>query len=324
MMPTRHTAMNAGVEFDAIRSLLDVWGDLAVDIGDDAAIIAPVAGHSLIVSTDACVEDVHFRRDWLSPDAVGVRATAAALSDLAAMGAAASSVLVAMVVPERWQQQLPDVARGIAHVVRAANARLVGGNMSRGDRFAITTTVIGHAANPIRRRGAQPGDAIVVTGRLGGAALAVAQLSRGHAPTPWVNARYAAPAPRLAEGQWLAERGAHAMIDLSDGLVADAGHVARASGVDILIDAHSVPRGDGVDMETGLASGEEYELLASIDAAGAESTCRAFQETFGLELTVIGAVTVAAGAGDVRLDAADTANPASRVEIRGGHDHFSR
>src|SRR5262245_9181867 len=105
-MHREHQAMGPGHEFDTIRMLMARWGDLAVDIGDDAAVLAPVNGRARVISTDACVDGFHFRRHWITPREVGVRAAAAALSDLAAMGAYADSVLIAFVVPDDWRQTL--------------------------------------------------------------------------------------------------------------------------------------------------------------------------------------------------------------------------
>jgi thiamine-monophosphate kinase len=199
-----HQVMGPGVEFDTIRMLLSRWGDLAVDIGDDAAVLPRIASGHRVVSTDACVEDVHFRRAWLTPYEVGHRAAAAALSDLAAMGARAECVLVAFVVPPAWEADLAQVADGIGSQVRAAGARIVGGNLSRGGTFAITLTVIGVAERVVSRAGAAVGDLVLVTGTLGGPGAALRAWERGGAPEAWARSRFAAPTARLAAGQALA------------------------------------------------------------------------------------------------------------------------
>ena len=301
-------AMGQGVEFDTIRLLMARWGDLAVDIGDDAAVLPRLTDGQRVVSTDACVEHVHFRRDWLTPYEVGLRAAAAALSDLAAMGARAECVLVAFVVPTAWQHDLAHVADGIGAQVRAAGARIVGGNLSRGDTFAITLTVIGVATRVVSRGGAQVGDLVLVTGQLGGPGAALAAWEAGDTPGAWARGRFASPVPRLAAGQALAAAGATAMLDVSDGLAADARHLGAASGVSLHIDPGLLPVGPGVTPASALQSGEEYELLVTMPSTAFEAVAGRWEAEQGLSLTVIGEVV-----------------PADRRRMPGdvpGHDHF--
>lgn len=324
-----HQAMGPGQEFDTIRMLMARWGDLAVDIGDDAAVLPSAGDRTRVISTDACVEGAHFRREWLSPREVGVRAAAAALSDLAAMGARADAVLLAFVVPDHWRPLLGDVADGIAEVVRASGARIVGGNLSRGDALSITTTVVGSAARVVSRRGAVPGDVLVVTGTLGGPGRAVRAWNAGEAPDAWARARFAGPVPRLAEGAALAAAGAHAMLDISDGLVADARHLAAASGVRVTIDGGRLPCGEGIDPREVLSSGEEYELLAALPPEVAGRLLVEWPARFRVPLTAIGTVTAvevggAIDIGDMGDAAGSDASFPSRVEFGTGHDHFSR
>lgn len=322
-----HQAMGPGYEFDTIRMLMSRWGDLAVDIGDDAAVLAPIGDRTRVISTDACVEGFHFRRHWISPREVGVRAAAAALSDLAAMGARADSVLIAFVVPDDWRALLGDVADGIADVVRNSGARIVGGNLSRGDAFGITTTVVGSADRVVSRRGAQPGDVLVVTGTLGGPGSAIRAWDAGESPSAWARARFAAPAPRLAEGLAIAEGGAHAMLDISDGLIADARHLAAASGVRLSIDAARVPLGEGLDASDVLSSGEEYELLSALPPEAAERLLADWPGRFELPLTVIGRVESLEPGGAIDIGGISAPDGGylsrSRVEFDTGHDHFS-
>ncbi|MEQ1691785.1 MAG: thiamine-phosphate kinase [Gemmatimonas sp.] len=328
-----HQAMGPGHEFDTIRMLMQRWGDLAVDIGDDAAVLpaTPAGTRELarVISTDACVEGTHFRRDWITPFDVGVRAAAAALSDVAAMGARADAVLLAFIVPDDWRTALGDVADGIAHVVRASGARIIGGNLSRGDAFSITTTVIGTGAPIVARNGAKPGDILVVTGTLGGPGGATRAWYAGERPSPWEFARFVGPVPRLAEGAALAEAGARAMLDISDGLVADARHLAAASGVRLAVDASRVPLGPNVDATAALSSGEEYELLAALPPNAATRLLNDWSSRFSVPLTAIGSVTAfeASGAVDIaNLDSMSNSdgNAERRVEFTPGHDHFSR
>ena len=303
-----HQAMGQGAEFDTIRMLMARWGDLAVDIGDDAAVLPRLPAGVRVVSTDACVEDVHFRRAWISPAEVGSRAAAAALSDLAAMGARAESVLVAFAVPAEWDTHLGEVADGIGAQVRAAGARIVGGNLSRGRTFAITLTVIGVAAQPVSRTGAREGDLVLVTGHLGGPGEAIAAWERGDSPRAWARQRFAHPTPRLTEGQLLAEAGATAMLDISDGLAADARHLGAAGGVTLDIDAARVPTGPGIAPAMALRSGEEYELLATMPPDRFVALEGRWSARTDVPLTVIGRVT------------APAAPPPATIA---GHDHFA-
>lgn len=321
--------MGPGREFDTIRLLTERWGDLAADIGDDAAVLsfAPAqlqAGRQLVVSTDACVENAHFREGWLAPDEIGARAMAAALSDLAAMGARAEAVLLAFTVPERWRERLPAVADGIARVLRPTGARIIGGNLSQGAAFGMTTTVIGSAARPISRRGAQPGDRLLVTGTFGGPGAALAAFERGQEPSAWARGRFAAPEPRLRAGERLAAAGAHAMLDISDGLGADARHLAAASGVHLRIDARLLPRGPGLSAEEALRSGEEYELLVAVPAAVATRLASEWSVERDVAITEIGEVVSFAGVPDVDIvGLAESSDLGVRVEFAEGHDHFS-
>lgn len=303
-----HASMAGGREFDAIRALLATWGPVACGIGDDAALLPSAGGGTQVISTDCALEGVHFEAGWLSPPEIGARAVAAALSDLAAMGARAQSVLVALQVPPHWEASLADVAMGIGRVVQASDAHIIGGNLSRASQFGITCTVVGCAERPVRRAGACVGDALWVTGSLGGPGRAVAAWQRGETPAASDRDRFAAPTPRLREGMWLAAAGVHAMIDVSDGIAADAQHLAAASGVCCTIWPHALPRVAGATVEEALFGGEEYELLVASDA---DFDVDAFEQRFRVPLTRVGTVT------------AHDATAAPRVDLPAGHDHFS-
>jgi thiamine-monophosphate kinase len=265
-----------------------------------------------VVSTDACVEGVHFRRDWLTAFEVGARAAGAALSDLAAMGATAEFVLVAMVVPSSWQPALAQVADGIGSQVQRAGARIVGGNLSRGDTFAVTCTVIGCAPRAVPRAGARVGDVVAVTGVLGGPGAALAAWLAGGAPEAWARERFAEPRPRLAEGARLAAAGATAMLDISDGLAADAGHLGAASGVSLQLDVASLPLGPGVTPPEALQSGEEYELLVCLPPAAFDALRASWPPSLA-PLSRIGTV----------VSASSAAEPATAERAAAGHDHFA-
>jgi thiamine-monophosphate kinase len=319
--------MGPGGEFDTIRMLMSRWGDLAVDIGDDAAVLPAVGERTRLISTDACVEGAHFIREWLSPFEVGVRAAAAALSDLAAMGAQADAVLFALSVPDAWRPLLGELADGLASVVRTSGARIVGGNLTRADVLSITTTVVGSAQRVVARRGATIGDVLVVTGRLGGPGAALRAWTAGGRPSAWSRERFVAPVPRLAEGAALATAGATAMLDISDGLAADARHLAAASGVRLTIEPARLPVGEGTTLDA-LASGEEYELLAALPPQVARRLLAEWPGRFAVPLTAIGVVTAAEVAGALDFgdgSPADAGRDSStgRVEFVSGHDHFS-
>ncbi|MEO8563689.1 MAG: thiamine-phosphate kinase [bacterium] len=309
-----HVALGAGDEFDAIRAMLRVWGARAVGIGDDAAVLSVPAGQRLVVSTDASVEGVHFRRGWLTSREIGARATAAALSDLAAMAATPLGFLLALGLPAEWRDELEELAHGVGEMAASTDCPIVGGNVTRAAHLSLTLTVLGGAERPLTRDMVRPGDVLFLTGHLGGPGAALDALERGATPDAVHRARFAAPMPRLAEARWLAEHGAHAAIDISDGLVADAGHLASASGVCIELGLASVPCVAGVEAEQAVASGEEYELLVAV-APDAIATLDAFSALFRLPLTRVGRAIV--GSGVTLL------GPKGRVDPPRGHDHLS-
>ena len=299
-----------GAEFDAIRSILRRLGPRAKGIGDDAAVLAVPRGDSLVVSVDTVVVGKHFGPGWLTPREIARRAVVAALSDLAAMAARPLGVLIAMVIPAAWRAELDAFADGFADAVSNADTYVLGGNLSDGAALSITTTVLGSAFAPLARSTSRVGDRVYVTGQLGAPRAAVERLERGESPGLF-RERFANPAPRLVEAQWLADRGATAAVDLSDGLIADLRQLSAASGVCISIDAARVPCFPDVGVETALSSGEEYELIVTspvtLDTAE-------FAHRFSLDLTEIGRVMP--GPADVDVKGA-------RVAALSGHDHFS-
>ena len=288
-MSGRHTPMGDGAEFDLIRSMLGVWKDAARDIGDDAAILSPPVGEKLCISTDTFIEGVHFRPEWMSAEEIGGKAAAAALSDLAAMAARPMGLLLALAAPNNWRGRFLDLARGLAAVATRVGCPIIGGNTSRAERLSLTCTVVGRSPAPLRRSGARVGDLLYVTGTLGNQAVALAALETGHALTSAQRQRFVAPVPRVAEALWLAERGATAAVDISDGLLADARHLASASGTSIDLVLASIPLAEGATRSDALASGEEYELLLAFPA-DASPDCAAFREEFDIPLTRVGTV----------------------------------
>lgn len=309
--------LGRGREFDAIRALLARWGDRAVGIGDDAAVVRVPRGDALLVSVDTALENRHFRDDWLTPREIGYRAVTAALSDLAAMAAQPLGILVALALPERWSAHLPAIADGIADAVSAAGTTILGGNLAAAEALGLTTTVLGSAFAPLRRGGLRPGDAVYVTGQLGGPGAAVAAWNSGHRLHDAHRQRFAHPVARLREARWLADRGANAAIDISDGLAADLEHLAAASGVGLDVDLDLVPLVDGVNGPVAAAaSGEEYELVVGApDGASLDAT--EFERSFGIPLTAIGRVASRESGLVFRRGAERVAKPS-------GYDHLSR
>ena len=167
--------------------------------------------------------------------------------------------------------------------------------------------------SPVGRDGARAGDRLYVTGTLGGPGTALAALVRSAVPEPRYRERFAHPVPRLAEGRWLAGRGARAMIDISDGLCSELRHLAAASGVAVRVDLDRIPCLEGLDARVAAASGEEYELLCAVPG---ELDAEGFRLTFGVPVTPIGTVHEGA-AGDVAF------RRAVRVDLGGGYDHFT-
>jgi thiamine-monophosphate kinase len=246
--------------------------DVIVGPGDDCAVVR-CSRHPLAVTTDVLVEEVHFRRSWMSPRQLGRRSLLVNLSDIAAMGGRPRFCVVSVGVPTNYRvADLFAVHEGIKSAARRADVAVVGGNVSRADRLFLSLTVLGEVVGRVvTRAGARRGDQLYVTGTLGDAALGVRQLQRGLRSGLAVR-RYREPQPRLAVGALLAERGiASAMIDVSDGLLQDLGHVAKASGVGAVIDVEALPYSAALRhlpaadaLQLALRGGDDYEILCAV------------------------------------------------------------
>ena len=308
--------LGPGAEFDTVREMLSRWGALAHGVGDDAALLDVPAGSRLVVSTDTSVENVHFKRGWLAPEEIGYRSVAAALSDLAAMGATPLGIVIALTLTPEWRAQVALLADGFAAAARESSAPIVGGDLSAGSELSIGVTVLGSAARPLTRGGAREGDTLFVTGTLGGPLLAQRAFEAGQEPSPAHRERFAHPVPRIGEARWLALHGATAAIDCSDGVAADASHLAAASGVRITLELDRLPAIQGATVDDAARSGEEYELIVTAPATLDTSS---FERDFGIPLTAIGRVEPAGaeGAGVTAMEGG------RRVPLPRGHSHFS-
>ena len=248
--------------------------------GDDAAVLRTPRGH-VVVSTDVLVEGRHFRREWAPPRAIGRKAAAANLSDVNAMGGRAHSLVVGLVAPPElatsWIEELSD---GIAEEAELVGASIVGGDLTAGSEVVVSVTVLGTCDQaPVLRSGAQVGDRVALAGRQGWAGAGLAVLTRGfRSPRALVEA-YQRPEPPYAAGPAGAAAGATSMIDVSDGLLADLAHLARASGVhlDVRTDAfelaepmRAVGAALGVDpMQFVLGGGEDHAIAATFPPGAA-------------------------------------------------------
>ena len=295
-LPGSRSALGSGAEFDRIRRIIELLGDRGAGLGDDCGLIKQSDGF-LALSTDVSVEGVHFRLAWITPEEVGWRATAAALSDLAAAAADPIGVLCAISMPAAApESDLLALMAGVGNAAAAADARVLGGDLSGGPVWSIAVTVIGRAKSPISRAGMRAGDKLWVTGMLGAAGAAVEAWRHQREPLPGARTRFAHPKPRIAAGGWLARHGATAMIDLSDGVAGDAGHLAAASRVSLAISLELLPISDeaweearaaGLEASSFAAeAGEDYELLVALPSTFAEADV--FAREFGIPLTQIG------------------------------------
>lgn len=310
-------------------------GDVLIGIGDDAALLAWPRG-DVLLTTDTLMEDVHFRRATATLREIGAKALAVNISDIAAMGGEPRFALLALAIaPACGLSDVDELYAGLGEVGARYGVMLIGGDTCASpDRLVITITLVGRVDGPaLTRRGACPGDAILVTGRLGASAAGLAALERRPlaAPAEALASVYFAhrrPTPRVAEGQLIRALGsATAMIDLSDGLTTDLGHIAAESGVGAVVRLTALPVDEatravalvlGADPRTwALSGGEDYELLftAARDAATGLAA-RVTAET-GTPVSVIGEVRPAAE-GVRFLD--DAGQP---VAVKHGFDHFT-
>lgn len=307
-------------------------------IGDDAAVLVPRPGTRLLATTDLLVEDVHFRRDWASPFDIGWKAMAVNLSDIAGKGGRPLWALVGLALPSPADpEEVEALYEGMAQAAAPHGVAIVGGDTSTSPRgWFINVTLLGaHDGSPRLRSGAKPGDAVAVTGTLGRSAAGLAALEAGRprlgAVRPpaleAVTTAHLRPTARVAEGRWLgAAAGVHAMMDCSDGLATDLGHVCRESGVGARIRLDRLPVDPGVrDVAAALGAdglswatsgGEDFELLLTCDPTCVEALGDGLRRATGTALTVIGEID-ALTAGLTFLDAGGLP-----VAMPAGYEHF--
>lgn len=259
---------------ESVRGKLGTSGYVLLGPGDDAAHVATADG-TFLVSTDLLIEGRHFRRDWSTATDIGHKAAAANLSDINAMGGVATALTIGFAAPAdlpvSW---VTDFVAGFEAECAEVGAHVVGGDVSSADSVIISVTAFGDAERPVTRAGAQPGDVVAFAGQLGMAAAGFAALSRGfRSPKAAVDA-HRRPRPPYAQGPAAAAAGATSMIDVSDGLLSELGHVSRASGVaiDVQTDAFDIPDAvltlgqalGGTDpLSFILTGGDDYALVAT-------------------------------------------------------------
>jgi thiamine-monophosphate kinase len=263
---------------ERITSGLSASGAVRLGTGDDAAVVRPVG--DVVVSTDTMVEGVHFRPDWSSAEDVGRKLVAACVSDAEAMGAAPIAVVVSLAMPTHTTAEWVDGFRdGVRAECERCGAQLVGGDTTSAPVIVLTATVLGDldGVDPVTRSGARPGEVVAFAGRLGWAAAGLAALTRGFRSPRAVVVAHRVPEPPYGQGRVAAEAGATSMIDVSDGLLADLGHVARASGVRVELDSSAFETtepqqavaaaiGGGNPLDFQLTGGDDHALVATFPA----------------------------------------------------------
>jgi thiamine-monophosphate kinase len=286
-------------EEELLTAIRRVFGgstpQVLVGPGDDAAVVSTGAG-DLVLTTDALVEDVHFVRDLTTARDLGYKAIAVNVSDVAAMAASPRYAVCALTLSDEVDAAwVIELAGGMRECCDEFALSLVGGNLARGRDVTVAVTVAGEVGpgRAVRRDGARPGDRLVVTGWLGGAAAGLRLAAR----RSWTDderdalRRQVRPTPRVGEAGVLASSGATAMIDVSDGLALDLSRICAASGVGARLALPGIPSHPAATAEEALTGGEDYELLASLPSEDAVATARRqLIDAFGVPLAEIGAI----------------------------------
>ena len=306
-------------------------------IGDDAAVLEPSPGTTLVATTDLLLEDVHFRRRWAEAADIGWKAMAVNVSDIAAMGATPRWALVALACPDSTgRDEVEAFYEGALAVCDAHGIVIVGGDTSSSPTgWIVNVTLLGEAVAPVLRSTARPGDVVAVTGTLGRAGAGLAVLERSEAPAglaPAVLAEvtdaHLRPRPRVTEGRWLAGAGGvTAMMDLSDGLATDLPRLLAESAAGATIDLARLPIAaaartvaavlDHDPMAWATGGGEDYELLVTCEPGAVERLREGLAAVAGTALTAVGEIRAGHGVRWIDAEGRDAA-------VATGFEHFSR
>lgn len=308
MKGERGTPLSALGEFGLITRITASLGEgseeVVVGPGDDACIITLGPAQLWAVTNDSLVEGVHFRRDLASPQDLGWKLAAINMSDTAAMGARPRYALVSLGLPhDVTAEYVDDLYKGMLLLCNEHGVHICGGDtVASPQGLCLSMTLLGdmEGRQPVRRGGAHAGDVLMVTGTLGASAAGLELLKARLVPSQWQHLADAhlRPRPRVQEGVWLAEMGVHAMIDVSDGLSGDLGHLTALSGLGAVVEVEKIPLPPGLAdaakhlgmdvLEWALHGGEDYELLFAADPSRVPEISRVIYEECGTTITHIG------------------------------------
>lgn len=290
-------------------------------IGDDCAILQIRPGDQVLVTTDLCVEGVHFRREWHPAHSVGHRCLARGLSDIAAMGGRPVSCFLSLAVPSTLPQKwMNEFLRGLLQLAGKFDVTLAGGDTSSGEKITADIVVLGTipAGKALLRSGAHPGDEIYVTGELGGPTAVLNRLLGGKKVRPTRDDRHFYPKPRVEVGQWLRQRNlGSAMIDLSDGLSVDLAHLCEESRVSALVEANAIPVSKQATLDQALHGGDDYELVFTVKPG-----VKIPGEIHRVAVTKIGKILPGASSG-FRVQIRGKKGPTKFLKAK-GWQHFAR
>ena len=286
-------------------------------IGDDCAVLPIPKGHEALITTDFSLEDVHFRREWHPPDSVGHRCLARGLSDIAAMGGIPRAAFLSLAVPGKLLQGwIDEFVRGLLLLAGNSGVSLAGGDTAQSPGGIMADIVVlgsAPAGKAVLRSGARPGNLIYITGTLGESVAALNSLRQGRKLRARSYAKHFYPQPRLEVGRFLREKNiATSMVDVSDGLSTDLGHICEESGVGAVVYAEALPVGKKADVSLALHGGEEYELLFT-----AAPNRRVPKVISGVPVTLIGEI--------IRGNAMKLSKASGETEALkpGGWQHFA-
>lgn len=288
-------------EFELIAQIQQLAQGLPTNgfegIGDDCAVLEIGGGEALVFTADALCEGVHFLREAISARALGDKALAVNLSDVASMGVRPVAVLLSLSLPEGlsagWVEELME---GFTELAHRHDVALIGGDTTRsqsGVVLNITAIGRGKTSHLKRRSAAREGDIVLVSDRLGASAAGLRDVLQGNLHTRLADLHHH-PTAEISAGQWLGARAeVHAMMDLSDGLASDIRHILHASNVGVQLELTAVPVAEGATLHDALTGGEDYKLLLTADQAMSQQLMRDFEATFHRSLYPIGHITAA-------------------------------